>query len=107
MIWADGICINQEDDIEKGHQVRFMREIYESAAQVTFWLGEESPADQDAFRALDILELNLNNLGSMNSNATSWRRKKDDPLSGMVLTGPLVDIEYDHLAAHLRRDWFC
>jgi hypothetical protein len=28
MVWADAICINQEDVIERNHQVQLMKEIY-------------------------------------------------------------------------------
>lgn len=30
-VWADAICINQKDDLEKGQQVQSMGRIYESA----------------------------------------------------------------------------
>ncbi|KAF5986115.1 heterokaryon incompatibility protein (het-6OR allele) [Fusarium bulbicola] len=34
-LWADALCINQDDDLEKGHQVQLMKFIY-SAAEVVF-----------------------------------------------------------------------
>jgi hypothetical protein len=40
-IWADAICINQNDDEEKGHQVRLMRQIYQHASKVLVWLGPD------------------------------------------------------------------
>jgi len=42
-LWADAICIDQSNDIEKGHQVRLMQRIYLTAARVVIWLGEEPP----------------------------------------------------------------
>jgi hypothetical protein len=36
--WIDAICINQNDDIEKGHQVNNMRRIYSNATDVWAWL---------------------------------------------------------------------
>lgn len=41
-LWADSICINQEDVKERGHQVRQMAEIYLSANRVLVWLGPEN-----------------------------------------------------------------
>jgi hypothetical protein len=41
-VWADAICINQEDDTEKGHQVKRMGKVYESAEEVLVWLGNDS-----------------------------------------------------------------
>lgn len=38
-IWIDQICINQQDDTERGHQIALMGEIYSSARQVLVWLG--------------------------------------------------------------------
>jgi hypothetical protein len=32
--WIDALCINQEDDSERGHQVRMMTKIYQSARMV-------------------------------------------------------------------------
>lgn len=40
-LWIDAICINQEDDDERTHQVRQMTEIYKKATQVFVWMGEE------------------------------------------------------------------
>lgn len=39
ILWADAICINQNDQEEKNHQVRSMGWIYERAACVIIWLG--------------------------------------------------------------------
>ncbi|KAH8763895.1 heterokaryon incompatibility protein-domain-containing protein [Hyaloscypha sp. PMI_1271] len=41
-VWADAICINQEDDTEKGHQVKRMGKVYENAEEVLVWLGSDS-----------------------------------------------------------------
>jgi hypothetical protein len=41
IIWADAICINQDDIEERGSQVQIMSEIYKSASSVIVWLGEE------------------------------------------------------------------
>ncbi|KAF2144178.1 uncharacterized protein K452DRAFT_154350 [Aplosporella prunicola CBS 121167] len=41
VVWADAICINQNDDKEKGHQVRMMRSIYKRAKKVLVWLGPD------------------------------------------------------------------
>ncbi|KAH7410571.1 heterokaryon incompatibility protein-domain-containing protein [Cadophora sp. MPI-SDFR-AT-0126] len=41
-LWVDSICINQNDDVEKGDQVGRMRHIFSSASRVINWLGEGS-----------------------------------------------------------------
>ncbi|KAE8142309.1 heterokaryon incompatibility protein-domain-containing protein [Aspergillus pseudotamarii] len=40
ILWVDGICIDQGNDKERGHQVRHMGDIYKQAERVIFWLGQ-------------------------------------------------------------------
>lgn len=51
-IWIDQICINQHDVDERDEQIRFMAEIYSSAAQVHVWLGEGDVATWTALRII-------------------------------------------------------
>ena len=44
LLWADAICIDQASIEEKNSQVPLMRLIYEKAAVVHVWLGEDDPA---------------------------------------------------------------
>lgn len=37
--WVDAICINQNDDEEKTHQIRLMNKVYRKADKVLVWLG--------------------------------------------------------------------
>ncbi|RSL51264.1 hypothetical protein CEP53_008515 [Fusarium sp. AF-6] len=39
-IWADAICINQEDDEEKAHQVNMMRDIFTRASTTTLFISD-------------------------------------------------------------------
>jgi hypothetical protein len=43
VLWADAICINQNDVNERNHQVKLMALIYKRASRVISWLGP--PAD--------------------------------------------------------------
>jgi hypothetical protein len=38
-VWADSVCINQQDISERGQQVSIMRNIYQCAERVLVWLG--------------------------------------------------------------------
>lgn len=40
-MWIDAVCINQNSITERNHQVPLMRQIYQKAATVIVWLGEE------------------------------------------------------------------
>lgn len=46
--WIDQICINQNDNVEKGQQVGRMSQIYQSAVDVLTYLGPEAPGDEEA-----------------------------------------------------------
>ena len=52
-LWADAVCINQEDDDEKSKQVALMPQIYSRAEQVLIWLGEETREIKDAFGTIE------------------------------------------------------
>jgi hypothetical protein len=44
-LWVDAICINQNDENEKGHQISRMTDIYTYADRVCVWLGENEQED--------------------------------------------------------------
>jgi hypothetical protein len=50
--WIDALCIKQDDDIERNSQVKRMQKIYCTARSVVVWLGNTSPDDEIAFRAM-------------------------------------------------------
>ncbi|PMD57690.1 uncharacterized protein K444DRAFT_533697, partial [Hyaloscypha bicolor E] len=39
LLWADGICISQDNNEEKGLQVKLMGKIYDSAMNTIIYLG--------------------------------------------------------------------
>ncbi|CAI6226788.1 unnamed protein product [Periconia digitata] len=51
--WIDALCINQEDVLEKNHQVKRMMNIYALARAVVVWLGPEMEEDDKAIRAMN------------------------------------------------------
>ena len=50
-LWADGLCINQQDNTEKNHQVQLMGDIYAGAVSVNICLGETDKASAASARA--------------------------------------------------------
>jgi hypothetical protein len=52
-LWADSICINQENMEEKGPQVAMMGQIFRLATRVLFWLGSE---DATSSLAMDMMQ---------------------------------------------------
>ncbi|KAJ5116704.1 heterokaryon incompatibility protein-domain-containing protein [Penicillium angulare] len=51
-VWIDAICINQDDNKEKGKQIPLMRRIYAQASQVIVWLGDCTDAGDKALEEL-------------------------------------------------------
>ena len=41
-LWVDAICLNQDDEDEKAHQIPQMGRIYQSASRTLIWLGNEA-----------------------------------------------------------------
>ena len=59
-VWVDALCINQQDDEERSHQVRRMDAIFQSANQVAVWLGD----------AQDMAEADINTLSAEDTAIT-------------------------------------
>ncbi|KAF2734944.1 HET-domain-containing protein, partial [Polyplosphaeria fusca] len=52
LLWIDAICIDQDNTLERNHEVKRMCEIYRCAFRVVVWLGD---ASTDSWRALQLL----------------------------------------------------
>ena len=52
VMWIDAVCINQENNDEKGQQVQSMARIYAYADRVIVWLGEAAGNSGEAFKAI-------------------------------------------------------
>lgn len=97
-LWADAICINQDDTLERGAQVAIMRDIYAKCSRVVIWLGRES-SDSTAGMSL-AREL-----------AAVSRRHQQSPkpltLEQKRVNAPAPDDpRYQSLFALLERRWF-
>ncbi|KAF2120037.1 heterokaryon incompatibility protein-domain-containing protein, partial [Lophiotrema nucula] len=54
-LWADAVCINQDDDEERNQQVSLMAFIYTKAMKVVAWLGtRDYSSTSNAFRSMSI-----------------------------------------------------
>ena len=52
LLWVDAICINQDDLLERNHQVGLMGQIYSKATLVLSWIGM---SDKDTSTALKLI----------------------------------------------------
>jgi hypothetical protein len=62
LLWADAVCINQEDMTERSHQVQKMLQIYQHATQVLVWLGpcEGNEAELASVAIHEMVDLTCN-----------------------------------------------
>jgi len=117
-LWADSICIDQQNTREKNHQVALMGNIYGQASRVTVWLGAD-PDDiaSGAFSLAKQIALHehplLSNIRAVKpphqelSSSAEWIRMgvHADPQA-------LSDLDsgerrrWEHLAEVSRRPWF-
>ncbi|KAJ1323935.1 HET domain-containing protein [Microdochium nivale] len=44
LLWADAVCIDQSDSVERAEQIKQMKKIYENAESVLVWLGPDKDA---------------------------------------------------------------
>ncbi|KLU83625.1 hypothetical protein MAPG_02678 [Magnaporthiopsis poae ATCC 64411] len=49
-LWIDAVCIDQSNDLGKGHQVARMRDIYRKCEVDIAWLGDPSSNDEQLLR---------------------------------------------------------
>ncbi|ERF70767.1 hypothetical protein EPUS_05119 [Endocarpon pusillum Z07020] len=76
VLWADALCINQEDDVEKSWQVQEMATIYRRAQSVISWLGGATGQTRVAYSVFRDLQgkedwSNMSFLNAFQSRATS------------------------------------
>ncbi|KAH8811275.1 heterokaryon incompatibility protein-domain-containing protein [Xylogone sp. PMI_703] len=69
-VWADALCINQQDSVEKSLQIRNMAAIYRRASSVQSWLGSWDSC-QHAVSCLKTLSLGRKGPGD-NLRGAEW-----------------------------------
>jgi hypothetical protein len=104
-IWADNICINQDDDIERAQQVQRMSSIYSLASRVVVWIGPAKDDSQLAMNTISYLgqQVQLTDRGSWlvdtpNCSNPTWLRTS--------IALPYDDRLWKALVLLLKRRWF-
>ncbi|KAH7068499.1 heterokaryon incompatibility protein-domain-containing protein [Paraphoma chrysanthemicola] len=68
-VWADAICINQNDIVERSSQVQLMREVYSKSTEVAIWLGLDPERHaRNAFAAIELIAHFLSTYGKLASD---------------------------------------
>ncbi|KAI1307194.1 HET-domain-containing protein [Xylaria venustula] len=75
VLWVDAICINQDDLLERGKQVRLMEKIYRSASKTVVYLGDEGA---DSALAAKYLENHMSRFKQALVDSINQRRIAED-----------------------------
>ncbi|TGO37377.1 hypothetical protein BHYA_0099g00360 [Botrytis hyacinthi] len=78
VIWVDALCINQQDDQEKGLQIQSMPRIYGQTAQVIVYSGE---AADDSDMALESIRVAADDENEKPGNSLASKRNQESILS--------------------------
>uniref|UniRef100_A0A0B7K0G7 Heterokaryon incompatibility domain-containing protein n=2 Tax=Bionectria ochroleuca TaxID=29856 RepID=A0A0B7K0G7_BIOOC len=108
VLWADAVCINQADPVEKSSQVLLMPHIYSQATRVLVWLGAAtdpvfgsvpSHTNQTILQGLQMLP-------SFDPENAAEMAAKTQAISYDALRLRAEDHDWAPLVALLRRPWF-
>ncbi|KAK4204968.1 heterokaryon incompatibility protein-domain-containing protein, partial [Triangularia verruculosa] len=103
VIWVDAICIDQSNEIERGHQVRHMSDVYKEAARVIYWLGPPSLLTDICLDGLELLQEETRQVATRSWTKEQWMTawkslKANDPRP--------PEFERQGLQELLDRSWF-
>jgi hypothetical protein len=108
VLWADAICINQNNHHERGQQVELMKDIFQSADKVIVWLGPEADnSDVGIQAARDLAEAGREYL----KHRDSLERMPEDELWRQLFGKFKERSEWNHRRFHalsqiIDRNWF-
>ena len=98
LLWVDDICINQDDEEERGRQIQIFHRIYAEAQNVLIWLGSES---EDSDVAMEFFSRMMSHLANKRS-----KLEVTDPDLPSVKNAAYKTPKMIALNNLLSRDWF-
>ncbi|KAL5603814.1 hypothetical protein FOVSG1_006564 [Fusarium oxysporum f. sp. vasinfectum] len=106
LVWADALCINQNDTAERASQVRLMGEIYSAATMTVIWLGVESDSVGRAFEFLRKFDLVYSRKAtSLSASDIKTSHKVEvELITAAFAPDPLSAAQ--HIGTLLQRSWF-
>jgi hypothetical protein len=98
-LWADSVCINQDDKTEQGHQVGIMRKIYGLAKKTLIYIDPDNGCGEGAASLLAHMNIIIEN---QLKEFDSWDQipdlHRDDPIAH--------DPRWKSMRALIERPWF-
>lgn len=92
-LWVDALCINQEDNDERAHQVGLMGQIYSKSKTTLLWLGDverNSPSRASITEPLEMVSWHSEELRRhhVESFLSTWTRSGQQALSNDKANDP-------------------
>ncbi|KAL7936116.1 heterokaryon incompatibility domain-containing protein [Trichoderma chlorosporum] len=108
ILWVDAICINQDDNKERSHQVQQMGDLFKKAERVVFWLGKSTPIIDDfmdVFGGLQQTSLSYPYKG-WSQNDESWEIIWNSSVKPLLESPKSFDKLQQGFFSILDRPWF-
>lgn len=103
VLWVDSICINQDDDKEKGHQVSLMARIYSQAERVLVTLGADEISSAHSQLTCTIAqEISQLVESTLKQISGKWNSYPYDQADRKILSDP----RWESFDCLLRHPWF-
>ncbi|KAK5153174.1 hypothetical protein LTS14_007819 [Recurvomyces mirabilis] len=109
LLWADAICINQNDLEERAQQVRLMGSVFHKARCVHCWLGIGDDESRLALRNIGRLGCALREklTGTHEASEQEIRPRFNDPaIFERIEQRPWTDLEWYDIGQNFGRAWF-
>ncbi|CAG8978300.1 hypothetical protein HYALB_00005886 [Hymenoscyphus albidus] len=104
LFWIDTLCINQNDDKEKSHQVNHMKEVYTNASKVIVWLGKATAKSDFVMDALTAFQRRMPN-PNVPPDDPNWDLAWYQVTSSSLYRSKTTDLRYSLLEV-LSHSWF-
>ncbi|KAG9232006.1 heterokaryon incompatibility protein-domain-containing protein [Amylocarpus encephaloides] len=95
IVWIDALCINHQDEDERGKQIGLMGKIYLNALGVLVWLGTPVAGDRQAVQIIEKFD-------DASGRVVNWNELDAEA----VLGGTKREASLKALASLLQRPWF-
>lgn len=106
ILWVDALCINQQDEVEKGPQVAMMGDIYRHATRVVAWIVPDAGNSDAIMAKMESLGslIQVDFAGKVTFSLAEGATDLDLDLAARSIYLPMEEI--DALVQLLHRPWF-
>ena len=109
-IWADALCINQADDVERSSQVAIMGDIYRQANRVIVWLGLGNERTAEVFNLFRTLSSKSDQYGvdlsSIQNGEDPWHQQPKNETQSRLLDNIAVEYDFSGMDGFYTNTWF-